>query len=231
MTPLVMLPGMMCDDRLFVPQIEAFSGARAVTVPALTGADRVEDLAFEILRQAPDRFALAGLSMGGIVAMEMMRQAPDRIAGLCLMDTNPLAEDKAVKAGRLPQIEKAMAGRLDAVMREEMKPRYLTDGPRRAAILDLCMEMALALGPDVFVAQSKALMDRPDQMATLRAVTCPSLILCGAHDTLCPVSRHELMADLIGGAVLEVVPKAGHLPVLEAPQVTTAHLAEWLSRL
>ncbi|TNF17950.1 MAG: alpha/beta fold hydrolase [Rhodobacteraceae bacterium] len=228
MTPLVLLPGMMCDARLFAPQIAAFSGSRAVHCAPIGAHDTVAALAEAVLAHAPPRFALAGLSMGGIVAMEVLRQAPERVAGLALLDTNPKAEVDEVRARRIPQMEKVRAGNLAAVMRDEMKPNYLTDGPRRAEILDLCMEMALGLGPEVFVNQSKALASRPDQQETLRSYTGPALVLCGRDDALCPVARHELMHGLIDGSTLSIVENAGHLPTLEQPEHTTAALAAWL---
>ena len=228
MIPLVLLPGMMCDARLFAPQIAAFSGQRPLHCAPIGAHDTVQALASEVLRQAPPRFALAGLSMGGIVAMEVLRQAPHRVANLALMDTNPLAEHETVRARRLPQIDKVRAGQLASVMRDEMKPNYLTDGPLRGAILDLCMEMALAQGPQVFVNQSRALANRPDQQDTLRAYHGPALVLCGRHDALCPLSRHSLMHDLIASSTLRVIENAGHLPTLEQPQNTTSAMAAWL---
>lgn len=228
MTPLVLIPGMMCDARLFAPQIAAFSGRRDICLPSLHRASSIAALARGVLEGAPPRFALAGLSMGGIVAMEMLRQAPERIERIALLDTNPLAEREEVKARRLPQIEAARAGDLARVMREDMKPNYLAEGPGRQEILDLCMEMALGLGPDVFERQSRALMDRPDQSETLRGAALPALVVCGRHDALCSVERHELMAGLIPGAALEIIEGAGHLPVLERPEETNAALARWL---
>ncbi|SEW35563.1 Pimeloyl-ACP methyl ester carboxylesterase [Aliiroseovarius sediminilitoris] len=228
MTPLVLLPGMMCDARLFAPQFAAFSGQRMVVSAPITEHDRVERLAEAVLSDAPPRFALAGLSMGGIVAMEVLRQARDRVERIALLDTNPLAETDAVKARRFPQMQKVREGQLAHVMRDEMKPNYLSDGPRRQEILDLCMEMALDLGPHVFLTQSRALMGRPDQAETLRATQLPALVLCGRDDTLCPVARHELMADLIPDAHLEIIDGAGHLPTLEQPEKTNVALARWL---
>jgi len=230
-TPLVLLPGMMCDARLFGPQIAAFSGTRAIHAAPITGYETVHELAADILAKAPERFALAGLSMGGIVAMEILRQAPDRIAGLALLDTNPRAELEAVKAGREPQIEKVRAGQLRAVMRDELKPNYLADGPRRQEVLDLCMAMALDLGPDVFVRQSRALQTRPDQQETLAAFKGPALILMGEEDRLCPRDRHELMHQLIDGSRLEIVAGAGHLPTLEQPDAVNAALKDWLETI
>lgn len=226
--PLVLLPGMMCDARLFAPQVEVLSQRCPVSVGDISAHDDMAALAAAVLADAPPLFALGGLSMGGIVAMEMIRQAPERIAKLCLMDTNPLAEVDAVKARRGPQIDKVRAGQLDHVMRDEMKPNYLANGPQRAGILDLCMDMALALGVDAFVRQSVALRDRPDQCDTLRRVKVPTLVICGREDRLCPVARHTLMQELVGGSVLEIIDGAGHLPTLEQPQQTTAALVRWM---
>ena len=155
MTPLVLLPGMMCDARLFGPQIEALSARVPLHLVPIGCYDNVGELAAGVLAHAPSRFALAGLSMGGIIAMEILRQAPERIAGLALLDTNPLAEADAVKSRRAPQIEAVRRGDLRRVMAEEMKPNYLTDGPRRAQVLDLCMDMAADLGSEIFINQSK----------------------------------------------------------------------------
>ena len=228
--PLVFLPGMMCDARLFGPQIAALSSDTAVTVAPITQGERVEEIASGLLDLLPHRFALAGLSMGGIVAMEVLRRAPERVTRLALMDTNPLAETPQVAAGREPQIVAARAGRMLDVMREEMKPNYLAPGPRRTDVLDLVMDMASALGPDVFVRQSRALQKRPDQQTTLRKCKVPTLVLCGAHDALCPVRRHEFMAELIPNAELKVLDNSGHLPPLEQPDETTEALRLWLSQ-
>lgn len=228
MTPLVLLPGMMCDARLFAPQIAAISGERAVQTAPIGAFDTIQDLAAAVLTNAPERFALAGLSMGGIVAMEVLRQAPDRVDRIALLDTNPKAEADAIKLMREPQIAKAQSGDLVQVMRDEMKPNYLTDGPHRAQILDLCLAMAETLGPRTFVNQSRALQTRPDQQGTLRNASCPALILCGRDDALCPVHRHELMAALMPHSQLHIVENAGHLPTLEQPDETTAALRRWL---
>jgi pimeloyl-ACP methyl ester carboxylesterase len=228
MTPLVHIPRLMCDARRWPPQVAALSGRRALHLAPIAGHDSVVALAADILATAPPRFALAGLSMGGIVAMEVMRRAPARVERLALLDTNPRAEAEAVRQRREPQIAKALAGRLDSVMRDEMKPNYLADGPNRKTILDLCMEMALTLGPEVFARQSRALAARPDQQATLAAYRGPTLILMGEEDRLCPYDRHELMHDLIPGSRLAIIPGAGHLPTLEQPERTNAELARWL---
>ena len=228
--PIVFLPGMMCDARLFGPQIAELSSEYSVMVGPVTRGERIEEIASGLLDELPGRFALAGLSMGGIVAMELLRRAPDRITRLALMDTNPLAETPQVAANREPQIVKVRAGRMEDVMREEMKPNYLAPGPFRNEILDLVMDMAHTLGPEVFIRQSRALQRRRDQQGTLRKCKVPTLVLCGAHDALCPVKRHTFMAELIPGAELKVIENAGHLPTLEAPAETTQALRDWLKQ-
>ncbi|MEM8978844.1 MAG: alpha/beta fold hydrolase [Pseudomonadota bacterium] len=228
--PIVFLPGLMCDARLFGPQIEALSGQHTVSVGCLTQAQSIEEMARTVLDDAPAHFSLLGLSMGGIVAMEVVRIAPERVRRLALLDTNPKAEHPKVAEGREPQIAAALAGQLEAVMREEMKPNYLAEGPNRAQVLDLVMVMALDLGADVFERQSRALQKRPDQQETLKAVALPTLVLCGKEDALCPVHRHELMADLIPDAELVVLDGAGHLPTLETPEATNQALKYWMAR-
>lgn len=227
--PLLLLPGMMCDARLFAPQVAQFSADRPVMVAPLTGQASFRDLSAAILKHAPLRFALAGLSMGGIAAMEIVREAPERVTRLALIDTNPLADSASQTSLRESQIERVSNGNLHEVMRDEMKPNYLSKGPGREAILELCMSMAGRLGPDVFIQQSRALQQRPDQCDTLRSVAVPTLILCGEDDALCPIERHELMRDLVTGATLAVIPGAGHLPTLEQPELTNRELELWLN--
>ncbi len=226
--PVVLLPGLMCDARLFGPQIADLSRDHTVVCAPITGGERIEEIASSLLDTLPKRFALAGLSMGGIVAMEIIRRAPDRVTRLALMDTNPLAETPQQAAARDPQIIRARTGKLDEVMRDELKPNYLAPGPHRSEILNLVMDMAHGFGTDVFVRQSRALQRRRDQQATLRRIAVPTLVLCGEHDALCPVKRHTFMAELIPNARLRVIEAAGHLPTLEAPDATCNALRDWL---
>lgn len=228
MTSLVLVPGMMCDARLFTPQIAAFSAHHDLHLATLTQPGSISDKARAILDTAPPRFALCGLSMGGIVAMEILRQAPDRVSHIALLDTNPLAEKDEVKERRQPQMAEVRAGGLASVMQQQVMPNYLSPSHELPEVLDLCLDMALALGPDVFLDQSEALMARPDQTDTLASADLPALVLCGRDDQLCPLERHELMAGLIPGATLEIIEGAGHLTTLEQPEHTNAALARWL---
>ena len=227
LTPLVLIPGMMCDARMW-GALPAALYQRQLYHALPVKADSMAAFAAAILQGAPPRFALAGLSLGGIVAMEVVRQAPDRVERLALMDTNPLAETPEAKARRGPQVARVLAGGLASVMRDEMKPNYLADTPHQTAILDLCMEMAVALGPQVFACQSRALATRPDQTTTLGAYRDPALVLMGEHDIPCPRDRHDLMHNLMPQSRLVIIPGAGHLPILEKPIETTAALLRWL---
>lgn len=227
MTPLILIPGMMCDARMW-GGLAAALHPRQVAYALPVCADSVSALAAAVLRHAPPRFALAGLSMGGIVAMEVARQAPERVDRLALMDTNPRVETPAKQARRVAQMARVQAGGLLAVMRDEMKPLYLAETPYRSSILDLCMDMALTLGPATFADQTRALGGRPDQTATLAAFTRPALVLMGQHDILCPRHRHDLIQALMPQSRLVVIDGAGHLPTLEKPFETTVVLRRWL---
>ncbi|QFT57189.1 Sigma factor SigB regulation protein RsbQ [Sulfitobacter sp. THAF37] len=226
--PLVLLPGMMSDARLFGPQIAELSADMAVMLAPITRGERIEEIASGILDLLPKRFAVAGHGMGGVVAMELLRRAPDRITRICLMGTNPLAETPAAAADREPRIVRVRSGRLPEVMGEEIPAAALASGGARAEVLDLVMDMAETLGPEVYIRQVRALQRRRDQQVALRKCRAPALILCGQHDTLSPVKRHSFMAELIPYAKLVVLENAGHLPTLEQPGETTAALREWM---
>jgi pimeloyl-ACP methyl ester carboxylesterase len=227
-TPLVLVPGMMCDARLWQAVIGPLSARRSVLCAWIGGQDTVEAMAAAVLAAAPPRFALAGLSLGGIVAMAVLRLAPERVERLALMDTNPFAETEALRARRAPQVARVTGGALADVMRDELIPRYVDDGPEADAIRALCLAMALGLGPGVFARQSAALATRPDAREVLAAYAGPALVLTGAADRLCPMDRHTAMHGLLRRSRLAVIEGAGHLPVLEQPEPTLAALEAWL---
>ena len=225
-----MVPGMMCDERIFSPQIEELSQNLEVTIADISNFSSVSELASDVLKKAPKSFSLLGHSMGGIVAMEIYSQEPKRIEKLILMDTNPKAELDEVKLKREPQIKEVNKGKLLEVMRDEMKPNYLAESENKRSVLNVCMDMALTLGPDVFINQSRALQSRLDQQNTIKSIKIPVLIMCGSEDKLCPVERHEMMHNMISDSDLIIINNAGHMPTLEQPRETTEVLKEWLMR-
>ncbi|WP_294612900.1 alpha/beta fold hydrolase [uncultured Roseovarius sp.] len=228
--PVVFLPGMMCDSRLFARQLTDLSRDIAVTVAPITGGDRVEEIASGLLDVLPRRFALAGLSMGGIVAMEILRRAPDRVSRIALMDTNPLAETPQSATAYEPFIIKLRSASLGDAVQSFLQPDHLAPGVGRAEVLAQLVEMAENIGVDAIIRQTRALQRRRDYQSVLRRCKVPTLVLCGRHDGLTPVKRHSFMAELIPYATLSVIEDAGHLPPLEAPERTTAALRGWLDQ-
>ncbi len=226
--PLVLLPGFMCDARLFHPQIDVFSRQRAVVVAPIGRGERIEEIASGLLDQLPHRFALAGHGLGGAVALELIRRAPDRVSRLCLIATNAQADTPQIAAGREDLIIGAQAGRLEEVMRKVVGSDALAPGPQRMPVLNCLMAMAMDLGPEVFVSQMRALQRRSDQHGTLRRIKRSSLILCGVHDTLTPVRKHAFMADMIPNATFHAIEDAGYLPTLEAPDHVREVMQNWL---
>ena len=226
--PVVFLPGMMCDSRVFSPLMQVLSASRSVMIAPVTTGERVEELGSALLDQLPRRSAIIGHGLGAIVAMEIIRRAPDRVGRLCLMSAHPLAETPVDAAAREPEIIGARAGRLDEVMRVAMPAETFAPGPKRLELQNLMVRMALDLGPEVFVRQSRALQRRRDQQGTLRRIKVPSMVLGGAHDRLVPVKRQAFMAELIPGAVFHQIDNAGHLPTLEAPGECLDAIYTWL---
>ncbi|MDF1854006.1 alpha/beta fold hydrolase [Pseudooceanicola sp.] len=226
--PLVLIPGMACDARLFEAQIRALGRDRPVTIALPTQGERIEEIASNLLTQLPSKFALLGLSMGGCLAMEILRHAPDRVQRLALLSTTPLADTPQQSAAREPLIVKLRSGKLDEALREALPPSAFAAGPGRFEAINLFLAMGAELGPALIERQIRALQRRRDQQATLRRLKVPTLVLCGAEDDLSPVKRHEFMADLIPQSHLAVIDGAGHLPSIEQPEAVTEELRRWL---
>lgn len=219
----MLLPGMMCDARMWQAQIDVLDVP--VLVPNLGNHDNLADMAAGVLADAPDEFAIAGLSMGGILAFELWRQAPQRVSHLALIDTNPFADAPQRKSLRLEQIEQVLAGGLRKFAIESLKPLYLAECNREDnELLETILDMAMDLGPDVFRRQSLALRNRQDSVEMLADIRCPAAVICGREDTLCPVAYHEYMAARIPGADLLIIDDCGHLASMEQPEAVNNKL-------
>lgn len=222
-TDVLLLPGMMCDARQWAHQAGTLT--QRITHADTTQDDNFADMAKRVLANAPPEFAVAGLSMGGILAFEIWRQAPQRVTHMALLDTNPHAEAPERQTLRLEQINEAASGNLRRLAIESLKPLYLADANRNdERLLQTILAMAMELGPDVFRRQSLALGNRVDSVPTLGTIDCPTLVLCGDEDRLCPRSYHELMACEIPGAELCVVEDCGHLSTMEQAAIVSRKL-------
>jgi pimeloyl-ACP methyl ester carboxylesterase len=228
---LLMLPGHMCDRRLWsLVEPDFHKAGFEVFHGDMSGHISVETMASAILSEAPQSFVAVGLSMGGIIALEIVRQEPSRMAALIISDSNAAPELPSRAAARRAQQIKVRNGRLAEVIRDELKPTYLAPANReRRDILDLTFDMAMQLGSEVFLRQSEALITRPDSRPTLPRLDCPSLVLCGAEDPVCPPASHRAMADAIPRAELDIIEGAGHLPPLEQPKRFSARVLNWLN--
>ncbi|MDO8606627.1 MAG: alpha/beta fold hydrolase [Phaeospirillum sp.] len=228
LSTLILLPGLLNDARLWTHQVRTLAAGREVLVGDLTQDDSLDGMAERVLAMAPPRFALAGLSMGGYVCMEIMRRAPERVERLALLDTTARPDTEEQSQRRVSAMEVARAGGFGKIM-PTMLPNLLCPASLAdAAITDLAKDMARIVGQDAFIRQQTAIMARPDSRAFLPSIGCPTLVLCGAGDTLTPPDRHREMAGLINGARLVMVEACGHLSALEQPEAVSAALATWL---
>lgn len=218
----------MCDRRLWAPQIDALG--IDTQVADLTRHDKITDIARSVLEDAPDRFAMAGLSMGGIVAFEIWRQSPERVTHLALIDTTPYPDTEEKRATRLEQIHRALHGGLREVAVESLKPVYLAEANREdEQLLETLLDMSIEMGPEVFERQSLALSSRPDSVPTLPAIDCPTVIICGDEDRVCPPPLHEYMAREIPGARLRIAENCGHIATLERADVINEELLQLIN--
>jgi pimeloyl-ACP methyl ester carboxylesterase len=227
-TPLVLVPGHMCDAAMWAHQAGTLGDLAEVTIADVTKGASVGDLAMHILDKAPARFALAGLSLGGYVCFELMRRAPDRVTHLALLDTTARTDPPEITARRHRFIGMAREGRLDEVMASYLPlfvhPRRLEDEPFKAKLA----AMSARVGEAAFYKQQEAMLSRPDSRPGLGGIRCPTLVLCGRQDALTPLEVHREMASLIPGSRLVIIEDSGHLTTMEQPEATTAVLRYWL---
>ncbi|HEY5411770.1 MAG TPA: alpha/beta fold hydrolase [Caulobacteraceae bacterium] len=226
--PILLIPGLLCSPRLFAEQIPALWAYGPVTLADPTRDASMADIARRLLAQAPPRFALVGLSMGGYIAFEVLRQAPGRVARLALLDTAARPDTPEQSERRRSQIGMAREGRLAEVADLQfpmmVSPRRLGDAALKAVV----RQMADEVGGAAFVRQQTAIMGRPDSRGGLADIGCPTLVLVGEQDLTTPPDRAREMADSIAHARLVVVPDSGHLSTLEQPAAVNAALAQWL---
>lgn len=226
---LVLLPGLLCNHRLWRHQAAALEGRVRVMVGDLAQDESMAGMAERVLASAPERFALAGLSMGGYAAMEILRRAPERVERLALLDTTARPDAPEQSQRRKDAIAVAQGGGFDKIMPAMLPLLLHPDHLADPALTGLAKDMAAAIGAQAFIRQQTAIMARPDSRDSLAAINCPTLVLCGAEDALTPPDRHDEMAALIPGARRLTIAHCGHLSTIEQPAAVSSALAEWLS--
>jgi pimeloyl-ACP methyl ester carboxylesterase len=233
---LVLVPGLLCDSTVWKQQASALSTFTTIQIADHGTLDSLGHMAEAILDRAPARFALAGHSMGGRVAFEVLRRAPERVIAVALMDTayaplGPGCEGKAEALGRYALLEVARNRGMRAMAAEWVKKMVHPDRLQDDPLIESILTMMERKTPDIFSAQTKALLERPDATPLLANIRCPALVLCGRQDAWSVLSRHEEMAERIPDSRLAVIEHCGHMSTMERPDGVTAAMREWLAAI
>jgi pimeloyl-ACP methyl ester carboxylesterase len=226
--PIVLVPGLICSARIWAPVMPVLWRHGPVMVANHIRDDSMAAIARRILTEAPPRFALAGHSMGGYIAFEIMRQAPERVAKLALLNTQGRPDTPEATARRRGMVARAQDGSyrdvVDELWTNFVHPSRSGDANLRQVVHD----MADDVGVEAFVRQQNAIMTRPDSRPTLTAIRCPTLVLTCDSDNTVPNKLSQEMTDAIAGSWLVTLENCGHLPQLERPEATAQALVEWL---
>lgn len=226
---LLLIPSQLCTGAVWQHQIDALSTLARICVANHRVSDSIGGLATSILAAAPRRFALAAHGMGGFIAFEMWRQAPERIERLALFDTLATPDTPQQSARRESYAELVRRGQFAQVIEERLPMLFHPDRQGDARLLAIARAMAAETGPEAFLRQQRAIIDRPDSRATLATITCPVTVVIGCQDRITAVSDAEAIAAAITRSRLEVVDDCGHLVPLEQPERTRALLDRWLA--
>jgi pimeloyl-ACP methyl ester carboxylesterase len=233
MEPLVLLPGLLCDEAVWQGQIDALRDVAACVSMDWGRLDSIPAMAERVLRLAPERFSLAGHSMGGRVAFQVVRLAPQRVARLALFNTGADAkppgaagEQEERKRRALLQIaqEQGMRAMALAWLPPMMQPGRMSD----AALVEAIVSMIARKTPEIYEAQMLALLGRPDATPLLPKIACPTLLLTGREDGWSPPARHHEMAAAIPNSRVVIIPDSGHMAPMEQPLAVAAAMRDWL---
>ncbi|MGN7833714.1 alpha/beta fold hydrolase [Pseudoxanthomonas sp. 22568] len=225
---LLLLPGLLCDARLWRDQVEGLADLADITVPDLTLDDSVGAMAARVLAQAPARFALGALSMGGYVAFEILRQAPQRVERLALLSTSARADPPKRAAVRRASLALAERGRFAGVTRK-LLPQLVHASRVDTPVGEEVMAMAERVGRDAFLRQQRAILERPDSQPLLPTLSMPTVVGVGDDDRMTAPEESRILQTGIAGARLHVFTHCGHLPPMEKPRETSDLLRAWLT--
>jgi pimeloyl-ACP methyl ester carboxylesterase len=230
---LLLLPGLICDQSAWQNQIDALSDVAACSCPDYGSLDSLPAMADAVLRQAPERFSIAGHSMGGRVALQVYRLAPHRVARLALLNTGylPIAagaagEEEIRKRSELVALARSQG--MHAMLQQWLPPMIDSRRVSDTVLVNSIIEMMSRKTPEIFAAQVQALIARPDATRVLEEIKCPTLLLTGREDGWSPPAQHAAMAAKIPGSTLVIVPDCGHMSMMERPAEVSAALRAWL---
>lgn len=230
-TPVVFLPALLCNAGLFIHQIKTMESECDFYVPDLGLDENVSDAAARVLKRAPERFVLGGISMGGYVALEIMRQAPERVRGLILADTNAHADPEAAREKRLKAIETAREKGIEPLIKPTLLDIIAPEHRSNDVTRHILERMAELTGVDKYVNEQKTIMSRPDSTASIGKIDCLVLVVGGEKDALSPPDALDAMTRLIPRAAHVVIKNAAHLPPLENPAAFTAALRAFIEKI
>lgn len=223
---LFLLPGLLCDAQIWEHQSAALGKFADIVVPDFRHVRSFMAMAQIVLDRAPERFAVAGHSMGARVALEVVRMAHERVEKLALLDTGIHPRKPTEEAGRQDLIDLARREGMDALAARWLPPML---HPAHTALLGPLTEMVRRSTPDTFENQQRALLDRPDARSALSLIHCPTVVLCGREDEWSPVSQHEEISSLVPGSTLTIVAECGHMSPAEQPEPVTEALRQLIA--
>ena len=222
-----MIPGTLCDGRVFRRQKQALRGVAHVRVIDYHGLTDIDQWVARLLQRLPPTFSLAGFSLGGLWALELLRLAPARVERIAMIASNAQG---ATAMGRRKSawLWKMWRDRGPGAVARHVKPAYFHHERRRRAHARLVHDMAIRTTRKAAAAEFSWAATRPDGRAALSRFNGPLLLVSGAKDRLCPPAWQRAMLEAQPRANWLELPRVGHFLPLEAPTQLNHALQRWM---
>lgn len=227
--PIVLITGQLLTEAVWQPFLDAWPD-REIVVADNRSDQTIAGFAARLLDDAPLEFALVAHAMGGFVAFEVMRQAPERVAKLVLLSTLASADGPAQTARRQGYIDLVESGRFEQVVEERIPILFPEHKRTDERLLGMARQMAADTGPQTFLRQQRAIMARIDSRPSLAEISVPTLLVWGESDGIISLAHQDEMLQAIPGAELAIIPATGHLTTVEAPEIVVPLLEQFLDR-
>ncbi len=224
---MVLLPGTLCDGRIFRALQRRLRGHVTVLNASYSNLKDPQAWLKKLLSQLPQKFYIAGFSLGGLLALELLRMAGNRVLGIALIASNAQAATPKTQR-KSAMLRRMWLSRGASVVAKHVKPAYFHHEAKRRKHEELVFDMALGTSKRSAFEEFAWAAERPSSLDTLSKYSGKVLAVSGAQDRLCPPAWQRAMLAAQPRIEWREIARCGHFVPLEAPATLYNAMIHWI---